>query len=84
MTRSIARVRSTEGASGRCTIVIDGPRPIDLYVGARIRLQRIIHGTTESGLAKLIGISFRAVQKYERGENRVRQAGFMNSPRRWA
>jgi len=30
-----------------------------------------MHGMTQSGLAKLIGISFQSVQKYERGENRV-------------
>jgi transcriptional regulator with XRE-family HTH domain len=55
----------------RRTILIDGPHPIDIYVGARIRLQRIIRGLTQSELAKLVGISFQSVQKYERGENRV-------------
>ncbi|MGO8920004.1 MAG: helix-turn-helix domain-containing protein [Stellaceae bacterium] len=55
----------------RRTIIIDGPHPIDVYVGARIRLQRIMRGLTQSELAKLVGISFQSVQKYERGENRV-------------
>jgi len=55
----------------RRTIVVDGPHPIDIYVGARIRLQRIMRGLTQSELAKLVGISFQSVQKYERGENRV-------------
>ncbi|HXZ03073.1 MAG TPA: helix-turn-helix transcriptional regulator [Stellaceae bacterium] len=55
----------------RRTIIIDGPHPIDVYVGARIRLQRVMRGLTQSELAKLVGISFQSVQKYERGENRV-------------
>jgi transcriptional regulator with XRE-family HTH domain len=71
MARSTARLPSTKARQRRRTIVIDGPHPIDLHVGARIRLQRIMHGMTQSELAKLIGISFQSVQKYERGENRV-------------
>ncbi len=55
----------------RRTIIVDGPHPIDIYVGSRIRLQRIMRGLTQSELAKLVGISFQSVQKYERGENRV-------------
>lgn len=53
------------------TITADGPHPIDIHVGARIRAQRIAHGLTQSDLAKLVGISFQSVQKYEQGENRV-------------
>jgi transcriptional regulator with XRE-family HTH domain len=55
----------------RRTIIVDGPHPIDLHVGSRIRLQRILRGLTQSDLAKLVDISFQSVQKYERGENRV-------------
>jgi transcriptional regulator with XRE-family HTH domain len=55
----------------RRTIIVDGPHPIDVYVGSRIRLQRIMRGLTQSELAELVGISFQSVQKYERGENRV-------------
>jgi transcriptional regulator with XRE-family HTH domain len=55
----------------RRTIVVDGPHPIDVYVGTRIRLQRIMRGLTQSELAERVGISFQSVQKYERGENRV-------------
>jgi transcriptional regulator with XRE-family HTH domain len=55
----------------RRTIIVDGPHPIDVYVGTRIRLQRIMRGLTQSELAELVGISFQSVQKYERGENRV-------------
>jgi transcriptional regulator with XRE-family HTH domain len=53
------------------TIMVDGPHPIDIHVGARIRAQRIVCGLTQSDLAKRVGISFQSVQKYEQGENRV-------------
>jgi transcriptional regulator with XRE-family HTH domain len=53
------------------TIIVDGPHPIDIHVGARIRAQRVMRGLTQSDLAKLVGISFQSVQKYEQGENRV-------------
>src|SRR5262249_12677106 len=58
-------------ARRRRTIVANGPHPIDVHVGARIRLQRIMRGLTQSDLARRVGISFQSVQKYERGENRV-------------
>lgn len=53
------------------TIMADGPHPIDVHVGARIRAQRVLRGLTQSDLARLVGISFQSVQKYEQGENRV-------------
>jgi transcriptional regulator with XRE-family HTH domain len=53
------------------TIMVDGPNPIDIHVGARIRAQRVVRGLTQSDLARLVGISFQSVQKYEQGENRV-------------
>ena len=53
------------------TITVDGPHPIDIHVGAPIRAQRVVRGLTQSDLARLVGISFQSVQKYEQGENRV-------------
>ncbi|HJT08145.1 MAG TPA: helix-turn-helix transcriptional regulator [Stellaceae bacterium] len=53
------------------TVTVDGPHPIDIHVGARIRAQRVVRGLTQSDLARLVGISFQSVQKYEQGENRV-------------
>ena len=61
----------TQRARRQRTIVENGPHPIDVHVGARIRLQRIMRGLTQSDLAGRVGISFQSVQKYERGENRV-------------
>jgi transcriptional regulator with XRE-family HTH domain len=48
-----------------------GPGPLDLNVGARIRLRRKALGITQSQLADALGLTFQQVQKYERGVNRV-------------
>lgn len=48
-----------------------GPGPLDLNVGARIRLRRKTLGITQSELAEALGLTFQQVQKYERGVNRV-------------
>jgi transcriptional regulator with XRE-family HTH domain len=50
---------------------IDGPDPIDLAVGARVRVRRRWLGFTQTQLAEALGITFQQVQKYERGANRV-------------
>lgn len=71
MAKATARLSTAKMRNRRRTIVVDGPHPIDVYVGSRIRLQRIMRGMTQTDLAKLVGISFQSVQKYERGENRV-------------
>jgi transcriptional regulator with XRE-family HTH domain len=48
-----------------------GPDPIDVAVGARIRLRRVELGLSQTAVAEAIGITFQQVQKYERGTNRV-------------
>lgn len=47
------------------------PDPIDVAVGARIRLKRIELGLSQGSLADALGLSFQQVQKYERGNNRI-------------
>lgn len=47
------------------------PNPIDLHVGARIRLRRKILGVSQERLADDLGLTFQQIQKYERGANRV-------------
>lgn len=48
-----------------------GPDPIDVAVGHRIRVRRKWLGISQSTLAEHLGVSFQQVQKYERGANRV-------------
>jgi len=47
------------------------PNPIDVHVGARIRLRRTLLGMSQERLAEAIGLTFQQVQKYEKGANRV-------------
>jgi transcriptional regulator with XRE-family HTH domain len=45
--------------------------PVDVAVGARIRLTRKLRGVSQMALAKAAGVTFQQIQKYERGANRV-------------
>jgi transcriptional regulator with XRE-family HTH domain len=47
------------------------PNPVDLHVGARIRMRRRMQGVSQERLAEALGLTFQQVQKYERGANRV-------------
>src|SRR5580692_7605907 len=47
------------------------PSPIDVHVGARIRLRRTLLGMSQERLGESLGLTFQQVQKYERGVNRV-------------
>jgi transcriptional regulator with XRE-family HTH domain len=48
-----------------------GPNPIDIHVGARVRLRRDLLGMSQTKLGEAIGVTFQQIQKYERGVNRV-------------
>jgi transcriptional regulator with XRE-family HTH domain len=45
--------------------------PLDVTVGARIRIFRNHRGMSQGELAGKIGVTFQQVQKYEKGTNRV-------------
>ena len=47
------------------------PDPLDVMVGAKIRIFRTDRGLSQSDLAEKIGVAFQQVQKYESGANRV-------------
>lgn len=49
----------------------DGPDPIDVAVGARIKIRRHAIGMSQATLGDHLGVSFQQVQKYERGSNRI-------------
>lgn len=55
----------------RQTVKDEGPNPIDISVGYRIKQHRLLRSITQEQLAAAIGVSFQQVQKYERGLNRV-------------
>ena len=45
--------------------------PVDVHVGAKLRLIRNARGMSQSELGKQVGVAFQQIQKYERGDNRV-------------
>ena len=49
----------------------EGPDPVDIAVGERVRLLRKQRGESQNGLGEAIGVSFQQIQKYERGSNRI-------------
>lgn len=49
----------------------DNPDPIDVHVGARLRLRRNILGLSQGQLGEATGLTFQQIQKYERGANRM-------------
>jgi transcriptional regulator with XRE-family HTH domain len=50
---------------------VDGPDPIDRYVGVKLREVRVMRGISQQKLAEAIGVSFQQLQKYESGTNRI-------------
>ncbi len=60
--------RGGEAAYGRGT---GRPNPVDVHVGARVRLRRTLLGMSQEKLGDAIGLTFQRVQKYERGANRI-------------
>src|SRR5918992_4717448 len=45
--------------------------PIDLHVGSRVRLRRMLLGMSQEKLAERLGLTFQQIQKYEKGINRI-------------
>ncbi|SEH25257.1 helix-turn-helix domain-containing protein [Magnetospirillum fulvum] len=60
-TRSKSRGRTLSGR----------PNPVDIHVGERLRLRRMVLGLSQDALACLLGLTFQQIQKYESGANRV-------------
>ncbi len=58
----------------RCTICKPGPDRIDVHVGRRPRQALRLAGRSHIALAAAVGVSFQAVQKYERGEGTPKTA----------
>ncbi|MGR4863250.1 helix-turn-helix domain-containing protein [Caulobacter sp. LARHSG274] len=53
------------------TLPHPSPDPVDLHVGARVRLRRKMVGVSQSQLGQALGLTFQQLQKYERGTNRI-------------
>lgn len=54
------------------------PNPIDIHVGGRVRLRRMMLGMSQEKLGEQLGITFQQIQKYEKGTNRVGASRLQN------
>jgi transcriptional regulator with XRE-family HTH domain len=45
--------------------------PIDIHVGSRVRMRRMMLGMSQEKLGDALGLTFQQVQKYEKGTNRM-------------
>ena len=52
-------------------MITRSPNPTDRHVGARVRMRRMMLGTSQTSLGEALGITFQQIQKYEKGTNRI-------------
>lgn len=45
--------------------------PVDVHVGGRVRLRRMLLGMSQEKLGEHLGLTFQQIQKYEKGINRI-------------
>lgn len=50
---------------------ITNPEPVDIHVGSRVKLRRILLGMSQDKLGKALKLTFQQIQKYEKGANRI-------------
>ena len=51
--------------------MIKKPNPIDIHVGSRVRLRRMLLGMSQEKLGDQMSLTFQQIQKYEKGTNRI-------------
>lgn len=44
---------------------------MDIHVGSRVRLRRMVIGMSQEKLGEQMGLTFQQIQKYEKGTNRI-------------
>ena len=47
------------------------PNPVDVHVGTRMRMRRMMLSVSQEKLGEALGVSFQQIQKYEKGSNRI-------------
>lgn len=47
------------------------PNEIDIHVGKRVRMRRMMIAMSQEKLGDALGLTFQQVQKYEKGTNRI-------------
>ena len=62
---------SGRARSSRGRLADGSANPVDIHVGARVKLRRTLLGMSQETLGGSLGLTFQQVQKYERGANRI-------------
>jgi transcriptional regulator with XRE-family HTH domain len=52
-------------------MLIKSPNATDKHVGAQVRMRRLMLGMSQTNLGDAVGLTFRQIQKYEKGTNRI-------------
>ena len=52
-------------------MTIKMPNPIDVHVGSRLRMRRMLVGMSQEKLGESLDLTFQQIQKYEKGSNRI-------------
>ncbi len=66
----MARLARTESIHGK-KAPVSRANPVDVHVGRRLRMRRILLGLSQEKLGDSIGLTFQQIQKYEHGTNRI-------------
>ena len=61
----------TESRANKPAAVKKSPNPVDIHVGSRVRLRRMLVGWSQEKLGGSMGLTFQQIQKYEKGVNRI-------------
>lgn len=67
----LREAQSAKPRSVRGRLPSGQPNPVDVHLGRRLRLRRILLGISQEELGEAIGLTFQQIQKYEYGLNRV-------------
>jgi transcriptional regulator with XRE-family HTH domain len=67
----MASEESTVGGEDRLDSPGRKPNPMDIHVGSRVRLRRMVIGMSQEKLGEKMGLTFQQIQKYEKGTNRI-------------
>src|ERR1700754_2159366 len=65
------RVSSPQTIRFVCRVAKKQANPVDMQVGNRVRIRRMLIGMSQERLGELLGLTFQQVQKYEKGVNRI-------------
>lgn len=57
--------------AAKASHAVNPPDPVDLHVGMRLRIRRVLLGLDQRTLGAAVGVSLQQIQKYERGLNRI-------------